>query len=103
MQTSKVTSKYQASIPAEIRRKPGIQGGDTLASRWSTMRRRLRRATPLDIQYAQVLAGTLNEWSSNNDAEAPRPINTSRPFNAIVLALHKAKFSCLIDVLHKAS
>jgi len=31
MQTSKVTSKYQASIPAEIRRKPGIHGGDALA------------------------------------------------------------------------
>ncbi len=31
MHTSKVTSKYQATIPAEIRKKLGIHGGDTLA------------------------------------------------------------------------
>lgn len=74
MQTSKVTSKYQATIPAEIRKKLGIHGGDTLVFEVVNDEVRLRRATPLDIQYAQELAGTLNEWSSDNDAEAYREL-----------------------------
>ena len=74
MQTSKVTSKYQATIPAEIRKKLGIHGGDTLAFEVVNDEVRLRRATPLDIQYAQAMAGTLNEWSSDNDAEAYREL-----------------------------
>ena len=72
MQTSKVTNKYQTTIPAEIRKKLGIQGGDTLAFEVVNDEVRLRRVTPLDIRYAQALAGTLNEWSSGNDAEAYR-------------------------------
>jgi antitoxin PrlF len=74
MQTSKVTSKYQTTIPAEIRKKLGIQGGDTLAFEVINDEVRLRRATPLDIQCAQALADTLNEWSSDNDAEAYREL-----------------------------
>lgn len=74
MQTSKVTSKYQATIPAEIRKKLGIQGGDTLAFEVVNDEVRLRRATPLDIQYAQALTGTLSEWNSDNDAEAYREL-----------------------------
>ncbi len=74
MHASKVTSKYQATIPAEIRKKPGIHGGDALAFEVVNDEVRLRRATPLDTQYAQALTGTLNEWSTANDVEVYREL-----------------------------
>ena len=49
-------------------------GGDTLAFEVVNDAVRLRRVTPLDIRYAQALAGTLSEWSSDNDAEACREL-----------------------------
>ncbi|BBP03128.1 hypothetical protein TPL01_25660 [Sulfuriferula plumbiphila] len=74
MLTSKVTSKYQATIPAEVRKKLGIHSGDTLAFEVVNDEVRLRRATPLDLQYAQALAATLGEWDSASDTEAYREL-----------------------------
>lgn len=74
MIVSKVTSKYQATIPAEIRKKLGLQGGDTVAFEVVDGEVRLRRATPLDVQFAQALTDTLIEWNSDNDNEAYRDL-----------------------------
>lgn len=71
---SKVTSKFQATIPAEIRKKLGLQGGDTVAFEVVDGEVRLRRATPLDVQFAQALTDTLIEWNSDNDNEAYRDL-----------------------------
>lgn len=71
MITSKLTIKYQATIPAEIRKKLELHAGETLAFE-SVGRLRLRRATPLDLQYAQALSPTLSEWDSENDNKAYR-------------------------------
>lgn len=71
---SKVTSKFQATIPAEIRKTLGLRGGDTVAFEVIKGEVRLRRATPLDIAYAQALKPTLSEWESDNDNKAYRDL-----------------------------
>ena len=72
MLASKVTTKYQATIPLEVREKLGIRQGDMVAFELENGSVRLRRVVPLDVEYAKALAGTLSEWASENDEEAYR-------------------------------
>lgn len=72
MLASKVTTKYQTTIPLEVREKLGIQQGDMVAFELEDGVVRLRRVVPLDVEYAKALVGTLSEWSSENDEEAYR-------------------------------
>ena len=72
MLASKVTTKYQTTIPLEVREKLGIQQGDMVAFEIENGVVRLRRVVPLDVEYAKALAGTLSEWASENDEEAYR-------------------------------
>jgi len=72
MLASKVTTKYQATIPLEVRERLGIQQGDMVAFELENGVVRLRRVVPLDVEYAKALAGTLSEWASENDEEAYR-------------------------------
>lgn len=72
MLASKVTTKYQTTIPLEVREKLGIQQGDMVAFELENGVVRLRRVVPLDVEYANALAGTLSEWASENDEEAYR-------------------------------
>lgn len=74
MLASKVTTKYQTTIPLEVREKLGIQQGDMVAFELENGVVRLRRVVPLDVEYAKALAGTLNEWASANDEEAYRDL-----------------------------
>jgi len=70
MLASKVTTKYQTTIPLEVREKLGIQQGDMVAFELENGVVRLRRVVSLDVEYAKALAGTLSEWASENDEEA---------------------------------
>jgi AbrB family looped-hinge helix DNA binding protein len=72
MLTSKVTSKYQATIPAEVRKRLGIEKGDRVAFEVEDQKVVLRRVSPLDVEYATAVVGTLSEWASENDEEAYR-------------------------------
>lgn len=72
MLASRVTTKYQTTIPLEVREKLGIQQGDMVAFELENGVARLRRIVPLDVEYAKALAGTLSEWASENDEEACR-------------------------------
>jgi AbrB family looped-hinge helix DNA binding protein len=74
MSVSKVTTKYQTTIPLEVREKLGIQQGDMVAFELENGVVRLRRVVPLDVEYAKALAGTLSEWASENDEEAYRDL-----------------------------
>lgn len=69
---SKVTSKYQATIPAEIRAFLGVRQGDTVAYAIVDGEVRLARATPLDLAYHGAVAATLTEWDSKADDDAYR-------------------------------
>ncbi len=71
-QLSKVTSKYQATIPLAVRRKLGLKPGDAVVFEIENDTVRVRRATALDRDYAKALEGTLTEWLSKEDEEAYR-------------------------------
>jgi len=71
-QLSKVTSKYQATIPLAVRRKLGLKPGDAVVFEIENDTITVRRATALDREYAKALEGTLSEWLSKEDDEAYR-------------------------------
>ena len=71
-QLSKVTSKYQATIPLAVRRKLGLKPGDAVLFEIENDSVTVRRATALDREYAKALEGTLTEWLSKEDEEAYR-------------------------------
>ena len=58
MQISAVTQKGQATIPAEIRQKFNLHGGDKIGFKRS------------NYEYHKSLESTLTEWSSPEDDEA---------------------------------
>ena len=61
-------------LPAPVRAALGIRPGDSVAYELDKGVVRLRRATPLDIAYAQAVSGTLTEWESKADEEAYRDL-----------------------------
>ncbi len=69
---SRLTSKYQATIPLAVRRKLGLKPGDTVVFEIENDTVTVRRATALDQEYAKALEGTLTEWLSKEDEEAYR-------------------------------
>ena len=71
---SKLTSKYQATIPASVREALGIKQGDSIAFDYDASGVRLRRAQPIDLIYAQALPATLEEWYSAADEMAYREL-----------------------------
>ena len=70
LHTSKLTSKFQATVPTPVRRALRLEAGDLIGFEVEGGQVRLRRATPLDLAFAQALEGTLGEWSSARDDEA---------------------------------
>lgn len=67
---SRLTSKYQATIPQAIRRKLNLKPGDTVVFEIEDDTVTVRRATALDKEYAKAIEGTLTEWLSKEDDEA---------------------------------
>ncbi len=76
MQTpiSKLTRKYQATIPEPVRRSLGLEAGDSIAFDIQANGIHLRKAAPIDLVFAAALEGTLSEWSSRADDEAYRDL-----------------------------
>ena len=72
--TSKLTKKYQATIPAPVRSALHLDAGDAIAFDIEDGNIRLRKATALDIQWAGALTGTLSEWEGEADEAAYRDL-----------------------------
>lgn len=73
--TSKLTTKSQATIPEKIRKVLGLHPGDSVAFEIGHDKKvTIRKATPIDFEFAKALEGTLSEWSSSNDEEAYRDL-----------------------------
>ncbi len=68
--TSKLTSKYQATIPEPVRRALHLDAGDAIAFDIENDQITLRKARPVDLAFTQALEGTLTEWESCADEEA---------------------------------
>lgn len=69
--SSRLTSKYQATIPKEIRQYLHLKSGDEILYEVlpdDTVV--IRKALPLDLNYLKALNSTLAEWESIEDNEA---------------------------------
>jgi len=72
--TSKLTTKYQATIPAPVRKILHVEAGDAIAFDIQGDEVRVRKARPVDHEFARALEGTLVEWSSAADEDAYRDL-----------------------------
>lgn len=70
MAMSTLTSKYQATIPAEIRKKLDLHTGDKIGFEVANDRIYLIKIQPFDLIFHQALESTLSEWDSSEDDEA---------------------------------
>lgn len=70
MEISRVSTKYQATIPLKIRKLLGIKQGDAVAYDIENGEVKLRRATPVDLAYNRAVSATLTEWESKADDDA---------------------------------
>jgi antitoxin PrlF len=67
LQASKLTSKYQATVPTSVRKALKLNAGDLVGFEIVGTEVRLSRVTPLDVAFTQALESTLQEWSSEKD------------------------------------
>ncbi len=72
--TSKLTVKYQATIPGPVRKILHLSAGDTIAFDIEDDGIHLRKARPADLLFAKALEGTMTEWESAADEEAYREL-----------------------------
>lgn len=70
LQTSKLTSKFQTTVPTSVRKALHLKAGDMVGFEIEGNEVRLRRASPLDLAFMQAMEGTLAEWSSTADDQA---------------------------------
>ncbi len=73
-ETARLTKKYQATIPAKVRRVLDLRAGEIIAFDIEGDEVHLRKATPVDLELAGALSDTLGEWSSDADDEAYRDL-----------------------------
>lgn len=69
MQVSKVTSKFQATIPLEIRNFLKLYKGDGVGFDIEDNKVVIKRVPPKDIAYLKSVELTLSEWNSEEDDE----------------------------------
>lgn len=67
---SRLTRKYQATIPADVRRALRLKQGDVVHFEIDGDRVTLRRQRASDRAYLKGLESTLSEWTSAYDEEA---------------------------------
>lgn len=70
MEISKLTSKYQATIPAVIREQLGLHKGDAVAFHVEDGRVVLTKSPPIDWEFAVFTSHAMSEWKSPEDEEA---------------------------------
>lgn len=70
MVAGKLSSKYQITIPKEVREPTGLQAGDYLAYEVRGDEIILRRVEPFDAAFHKTLESTVEEWASPEDEEA---------------------------------
>jgi AbrB family looped-hinge helix DNA binding protein len=67
MISSRITQKYQTTIPTEVRKALNLHSGDSLCFELRGNQVFIRKATLLDLEFASALQQTLNEWNSQED------------------------------------
>jgi len=72
--SSKLTSKYQTTIPAPVRNLLHLEAGDSIVFDIEDNHVNIRKAQTIDLVFAQSIEGTLGEWTSIEDEEAYREL-----------------------------
>ena len=68
MSNSKLTSKYQTTIPKEVRERLQLKPGDRITFEVSIDNKVfIRKSNPFDLEYTKALNDTLSEWTSQKD------------------------------------
>lgn len=68
---SKLTSKYQTTVPASVREVLGLTKGDSLVFETTDEGTvTVHRAEPLDLEFTRALGPLLSEWGSDEDEKA---------------------------------
>jgi len=67
---SKLTKKYQATVPEVVRKKLNLKAGDFIAFEIDNDEIKMSKAKPIDLEFTSTLAPTLSEWESKHDEEA---------------------------------
>ncbi len=71
IKTSKLTEKYQATVPLEVRKRLQLKKGDRIAFEIKDDETvLLKKVTWIDPEWTRALEGTLSEWNSAEDDEA---------------------------------
>jgi AbrB family looped-hinge helix DNA binding protein len=70
METSKLSSKSQVTLPRKVREALGARAGDTIVYEIEGNVVRLKRLDPFDAAFHQALSSTLSEWGTDADEEA---------------------------------
>lgn len=74
MKVSKVTSKYQASVPKEIREFLELGPGDCLQWGIEDSVVVIKKLSKIDLEWQKFLEMSLTEWSSKEDEETYRSL-----------------------------
>ena len=70
MKASKLTSKYQATIPKEVRKFLGLTSGDGIVWEIEDGHVVIKKLSKLDLEWQKAVEMTLTEWNSPEDDEA---------------------------------
>ena len=74
MQTSKISSKAQITLPRKVREVLGAKTGDLIVYEVEGDVVRLKRLEPFDAAFHHALSSTLDEWATEADEEAFREL-----------------------------
>ena len=64
---SKVSSKWQTTIPSEVREELGLKPGDLIQYSLDSGKLILRKISIEDVVYLKLIEKTLNEWEGDED------------------------------------
>lgn len=70
MSISTLTTKFQATIPADVRKQLDLHAGDKIGFERMKDKVYIVKIQPFDLVYHQALESTLSEWNSAEDDEA---------------------------------
>lgn len=70
MLNSKLTTKYQTTIPKNIRKKLNLNKGDYITFEENDGIVIIRKVESFDIEHAKALETTLGDWDNPADDEA---------------------------------
>lgn len=74
MEISKLTTKYQATIPQAVRHYLDLHKGDGISFFIENQCVIIKKTKPIDWQFAKFIENTLDEWNSKEDDESFRDL-----------------------------